>query len=125
MSIEFVIEQTTGANNFLLIVGNGNAPLFNLDRLGGKYAVGQVSFIPSDDDAYEVLLYDRKSKKSSWDKPLQPVFIKGQKEIGIIPPDLIKCNTSLQNNKISHEGIATLKSLQLLLVYFSIKIQLF
>ena len=121
-SIEFVIEQATGGNNFLRIVGNGNAPLFNLDRLGGKYAVGQVSFIPSDDDAYEILLYDRKSKKSSWDKPLQPVIIEGQKQIRIVPPDLIKCKISLQNNKISREGIATLESLQLLLVYFSIEI---
>ena len=118
-SIEFVIKQAIGGNNFLRIVGNRNAPLFNLDRLGGKYAVGQVSFIPSDDDAYEVLLYDRKSKKSSWDKPLQSVVIEGQKHIRIIPPDLIKCKISLQNNKISREGIATLESLQLLLVYFS------
>ena len=76
-SIEFVIEQATGGNNFLRIVSNGNAPLFNLDRLGGKYAIGQVSFIPSDDDAYEVLLYDRKSKKSSWDKPLKPYSYRG------------------------------------------------
>ena len=74
-SIEFVIEQATGGNNFLCIVGNDNAPLLNLDCLGGKYAIGQVSFIPSHDDAYEVLLYDCKSKKSSWDKPLKPLVI--------------------------------------------------
>ena len=121
-SIEFVIEQATGGNNFLRIVGNGNAPLFNSDRSGGKYAIGQVSFTPSDDDAYEVLLYDRKSKKSSWDKPLKPVVIEGQKQIRVVPPDLIKCKISLHNNKISREGIATLENFQLLLVYFSIQI---
>ena len=117
-SIEFVIEQATGGNNFLHIVGNGNAPLFNLDCLGGKYAIGQVSFIPSDDDAYEVLLYDRKSKESSWDKPLKPVVNEGQKQICIVPPDLIKCKISLQNNKISHDGIATLVSYSYYLFIF-------
>ena len=121
-SIAFVIEQATGGNNFLCIVGNCNAPMFNLDRLGGRYTIGQVSFIPSDDDAYEVLLYDRKPKKSSWDKPLKPVVTEGQKQIHVVPSDLIKCKIYLHNNKISREGIATLKSLQLLIVHFSSKI---
>ena len=61
LSVEFVIKQATAGNNFLRIAGNGNAPLFNLDRLGGKYTIGQVSFVQSDDDTYKILFYSCKS----------------------------------------------------------------
>ena len=36
-SIEIVLEQATGSNNFTRVVGVSPVPLFNLDRLGGKY----------------------------------------------------------------------------------------
>ena len=57
LSVEFVIKQATAGNNFLRIVGNGNAPLFNLAHLGGKYTIGQ-----------KILLYSCKSTM----KVLQP-----------------------------------------------------
>ena len=77
-SIEFVLEQATGSNNFIRVVGVSPVPLFNFDRLGGKYAIGEISFVPNANDAYEILPHDRKSKKSSWDKPLFPIIIDGQ-----------------------------------------------
>ena len=40
LSIEFVMEQATGGNNFVHIVGHDSTPTFNLGRLGGKYAIG-------------------------------------------------------------------------------------
>ena len=74
-SIELVFERVTSGNNFVGIVsqgqgkgqgqGQGQGPLFNFDRLGGKYSIGQISYIPNDDDAYEIVFYDCKYRKSS------------------------------------------------------------
>ena len=124
-SIELLVEHAAGGNNFVRVVGESNTPLFNLDHLGGKYAIGQISFIPNDDDAYEILLYDRKCKKSSWDKPLKPVTVDGQKQVRLIPPNLIKCAIPLDNDKISHNGMQTQENLQQLLVYLSLKLVIF
>ena len=118
-SIEFVLEQATGGNNFIRVVGVSPVPLFNLDRLGGKYAIGEISFVPNDNHAYEILPYDRKSKKSSWDKSLFPIIIDGQGQICIVPANLIKAKITLHNHKISREGMETLERSQLLLVYFA------
>ena len=118
-SIELVVEQATGGKNFVRTVGTDRTPLFNLDRLGGKYAIGQISFIPNDDDEYEILIYDRKSKNSSWDKPLKPVILEGQEQVRIVSPNFIKCKILLENNKLTRESIETLDRLQLLLVYSS------
>ena len=93
-SIELVVEHAAGGNNFVRVVSDSNTPLFDLDRLGGQYAIGQISFLPNDDDAYEILLYDRKSKKSSSDKPLKPVTVDGQKQVRLIPPNLINVFSS-------------------------------
>ena len=119
-SIELVVEHTAGGNNFVHLVSDNNTPLYNLNHLGGKYAIGQISFVPN--DAYEILLYDRKSKKSSWDKPLKPVTVDGQKQVCLIPPNLIKCAIPLDNDKISCKGMQTLENLQLLLVHISFKL---
>ena len=51
--------------------------------------MGKLWFVPNDNDAYEILLYDRKSKKSSWNKCLFPIIIDGQRQIPIIPANLI------------------------------------
>ena len=49
-SIKFTLEQVTGGNNFIPIVGNNNLPLFSLDLSGGKYANGEILFVPNDND---------------------------------------------------------------------------
>ena len=121
-SIELVVEQATGEKNLVRTVGNDCTPLFNPDCLGGKYAIGQISFIPNDDNVYEILIYDRKSKNSSWDKPLKPVILEGQKQVRNISPNFIKCKILLANNKLTRESIQTLDRLQLLLVYSSFKV---
>ena len=118
-SIELVVGQATGGKNFVRTVATDRTPLFNLDLLGGKYAIGQISFIRNDDNAYEILIYDRKSKNSSWDKPLKPVILEGQKQVRIVSPNFIKCTILLANNKLTFESIETLDRLQLLLVYSS------
>ena len=121
-SIELVVEQATGGRNFVRTVGTERTPLFNLDHLGGKYAIRQMSFIPNDDDLYEIVTYNRKSKNSSWDKPLKPVMLEGQKQVRIVSPNFIKCKILLANTKLTRESIETLDRLQLLLVYSSFRV---
>ena len=121
-STKLVVEQATGGKNFVCTVGTDHTPLFNLDRLGGKYAIRQISFIPND-DVYEILIYDRKSKNSSWDKPLKPVILEGQTQVCIVSPNFSKRKILLANNKLIRESIETLDCLQLLLVYSSFTVQ--
>ena len=49
-SIDIVLKQATGGNNFIRVVGVSPVPLFNLDLLGGKYAIGEISFVSNDND---------------------------------------------------------------------------
>ncbi len=68
-SIEFVMPDC-GGNNYLQIVGNQSEPLFDNDKLGTRYGIGRVIEKSNNEDAYTLEIWDRKSAKTSWRKPL-------------------------------------------------------
>jgi hypothetical protein len=44
----------------------------HLDRLGGRYGIGRIVSYYEDEDVYDIQLWDRKSKKTKWNKALRP-----------------------------------------------------
>ena len=74
-SVQFETPDATGSKNFLKLIDANQPVKYHLDRLGGRYGIGRVVNYYEDEDVYEIELWDRKSKKTKWNKPLRPVKI--------------------------------------------------
>jgi transposase InsO family protein len=119
-SILFEMPNATGGNNALKLLDASQPLKYHLDRLGGRYGIGRVTHYYEDEDVYELELWDRKSKKTKWNKPLRPVKLEEEFATELVQSKRILCSIELDDKfKIGKTAEKQLEDLQLLLVCYN------
>ena len=84
------MPDATGGNNYLKLLDATHSVKYHLDRLGGRYGIGKVINYYEDEDVYELELWDRKSKKTKWNKPLKPGKIDNEVATELVQPTRVR-----------------------------------
>ena len=92
-SVQFEMPDATGGNNYLKLSDAAHSVKYHLDRLGGRYGIGEV--INYYEDVYELELWDKESKKTKWNKPLKPVKIDNEVATELVQPTRVLCRIEL------------------------------
>ena len=123
-SVQFKMPNATGGSNYLKLLDAYHPVKYHLDRLGGRYGIGKVINYYEDEDVYELELWDRKSKRIKWNKPLKPVKIDNEVAAELVQPTRVLCRIELDDKyKLGNTAEKRLEVLQLLcLCYENTKI---
>ena len=111
-----------GGNNYLQLVGNG--PAFDSDKLGTRYGIGKIIEKCNDEDAYTIEIWDRKSVRTSWKKPLRPAMDDRQPHLELVPPQRILVKIDVDKGKIAEESIEKIDELHLLIMCMTLQLTL-
>jgi hypothetical protein len=77
-SIQFEMPDATGWKNSLKLLDASQSVKYHLDRLRGRYCIGRIVSYYEDEDVYDIQLWERKSKKTKWNKALRPCSQSGR-----------------------------------------------
>ena len=114
------MPDATGGNKYLKLLDATHSVKYHLDRLGGRYDIGKVINYYEDEDVYELELWDRKSKKAKWNKPLKPVKIDNEVATELVQPTRVLCRIELDDKyKLGKSAEKRLDDLQLLCLCYA------
>ena len=119
-SIQFEMPDATGGKNSLKLLDASQPVKYHLDCLGGRYGIGRIfSYY---EDVYDIQLWDRKSKKTKWNKALRPVKVEDEPATELVQSNRVLCPIELDDKyKIGQNAQKQLEELQLLCVCYKNK----
>ncbi|CAB4016106.1 Hypothetical predicted protein [Paramuricea clavata] len=105
-------DATSGKNSLKLL--DASQPVkYHLDHLGGRYGMGRV--VSYYEDVYDIQLWDRKSKKTKWNKALRPVKVEDEPATEHVQSNRVLCSIEVDSKyKIGQNAQKQLEDLQLL-----------
>jgi hypothetical protein len=101
--------------NSLKLLDASQPVKYHLDRLGGRYGIGRI--VSYYEDVYDIQLWNRKSKKTKWNKALRPVKVEDEPATELVQSNRVLCPIELDDKyKIGQNAQKQLEDLQYILI---------